>query len=127
MARFLKSLASIGITKPATTVIFGLFFAAAAIFGITKLAVNNSFVEWFKKGSEVRTADTVINRALGGTSPGYIVAISKGDEYIKTPEAMRYIEGLQKRLETLPVVGKTSSVVDYVKRINLVLHNNDPN
>lgn len=97
MARFLKNLASVGITRPATTVALGVLFAAAAIFGITKLAVNNNFVEWFKKGSEVRTADTVINRALGGTSPGYIVAISKGDEYIKTPEAMRFIEGLQKR------------------------------
>ncbi|MBI5810674.1 MAG: hypothetical protein HZB21_05760 [Deltaproteobacteria bacterium] len=39
---------------------------------------------------------------------------------------MRYIEGLQKRLERLPIVGKTNSVADYVKRINLVLHDNDP-
>jgi predicted RND superfamily exporter protein len=39
---------------------------------------------------------------------------------------MRYIEGLQRHLEKLPVVGKTSSVVDYVKRINRVLHEDDP-
>jgi len=54
------------------------------------------------------------------------VTIAKEDEYIKTPEAMRYIEGLQRHLEKLPVVGKTTSVVDYVKRINRVLHNDDP-
>ena len=39
---------------------------------------------------------------------------------------MRYIEGLQRHLEKLPIVGKTTSVVDYVKRMNRVLHNNDP-
>ncbi|MDI6728565.1 MAG: MMPL family transporter, partial [Thermodesulfovibrionales bacterium] len=45
---------------------------------------------------------------------------------IKTPEAMRYIEGIQRHLEKLPMVGKTFSVADYVKRINRVLHDDDP-
>jgi hypothetical protein len=84
-------------------------------------------VEWFKKSSEVRIADNVMNNALGGTSLGYVIAISKEPEFIKTPEAMRYIERLQRHLEKLPVVGKTASVVDYVKRINRVLHDDDPN
>jgi hypothetical protein len=78
-------------------------------------------VEWFKYGSEVRTADRVLNNALGGTSLAYIVAASKEDDFIKVPETMRYIEGLQRRLEKLPVVGKTTSVADYVKRINTIL------
>ncbi|HBO84284.1 MAG TPA: hypothetical protein DD641_04795 [Deltaproteobacteria bacterium] len=39
---------------------------------------------------------------------------------------MRYIEGLQRHIEKLPMVGKTFSVVDYVKRINRVLHDDDP-
>ncbi len=123
---FLKKLAGLGIHKPLTTVLVGLVLVIAAIIGISKTIVNNNLVEWFKKGSEVRVADTVMNKALGGTSLGYIVAISDKDDYIKTPEAMNYIEGLQRRLEKLPVVGKTTSVVDYVKRINRVLHNDNP-
>ena len=123
---FLKKLAGLGIHKPLTTVLVGVLLVIAAIIGISKTVVNNNMVEWFKKGSEVRVADTVMNKALGGTSLGYIVAISDKDDYIKTPEAMNYIEGLQRRLEKLPVVGKTTSVVDYVKRINRVLHNDNP-
>ena len=123
---FLKKLAGLGIHKPLTTVLVGVLLVIAAIIGISKTVVNNNMVEWFKKGSEVRVADTVMNKALGGTSLGYIVAISDQDDYIKTPEAMNYIEGLQRRLEKLPVVGKTTSVVDYVKRINRVLHNDNP-
>ena len=36
------------------------------------------------------------------------------------------LEGLQRELEKDPLVGKTFSVVDYVKRINRVLHDDDP-
>ena len=125
-SQFLKKLAGIGTHKPALTVAIGVALVGIALVGIAKTKVNNNMVEWFKKGSDVRVSDTVINQALGGTSLGYIVAIAKEDEYIKTPEAMRYIEGLQRHLEKLPVVGKTTSVVDYVKRINRVIHDDDP-
>lgn len=125
-ARFLRKLAGFGAFHPRDTVFVGLALFVIAIIGLSRITVNNNLVEWFKKGSDVRVADTVINGALGGTSLGYVIAIAKEDEYIKTPEAMRYIERLQRHLETLPVVGKTTSVVDYVKRVNRVLHDDDP-
>lgn len=125
-SQFLKKLAGFGTHHPKNTVAVGLVLFLIAVVGLSKITVNNNLVEWFKKGSDVRVADTVMNKALGGTSLGYVVAIAKEDEYIKTPEAMLYIEGLQRRLEQLPVVGKTTSVVDYVKRINRVLHDDDP-
>ncbi|OGS45133.1 MAG: hypothetical protein A2539_00620 [Elusimicrobia bacterium RIFOXYD2_FULL_34_15] len=125
-SKFLKKLAGFGIYKTKTTVIVGLVLFIISLIGISKIVVNNNMVEWFKKNSEVRSADTVMNQSLGGTSLGYVVGIANEDEYIKTPEAMRYIEGLQRHLEKLPIVGKTTSVVDYVKRMNRVLHNNDP-
>jgi len=83
-------------------------------------------VKWFKKGSDVRKSDRIINEKLGGTALGYIVAASEEDDFIKKPETMRYIESLQRDLEKLPNVGKTFSVVDYVKRINRVFNNNVP-
>lgn len=125
-SRFLERLAGFGAHHPKNTVIVGLVLFVIAVVGLTRITVNNNLVEWFKRGSDVRVADSVMNEALGGTSLGYVVAVAKDDDYIKTPEAMRYIEGLQRRLEKLPVVGKTTSVVDYVKRINRVLHDDDP-
>ncbi|MBI3610995.1 MAG: MMPL family transporter, partial [Nitrospirae bacterium] len=122
----LKRLAGLGANRPKATVLAGLLLLGVAVMGTTKIIVNNNMVEWFKYHSEVRTADRVMNQALGGTSLGYIVAIAPEAESIKTPEAMRSIEGLQRYLEKLPAVGKTTSVVDYVKRINRVLHQDDP-
>jgi len=123
---FLRKLGGIGVYRPKATVAVGLVLVAAAVIGVLKINVNNNLVDWFKKDSDVRVADTVINRSLGGTSLAYIVAIAPEDDFIKTPEAMRYIEGLQRHLEKLHVVGKTTSVADYVKRINRVLHDDDP-
>ncbi len=125
-AQLLRGLSSFGAHKPKATVFVGLILLIVAVIGTTKIVVNNNMVKWFKPASEVRTADRVMNAALGGTSLGYVVSISKEEDFIKTPEAMRYIEGLQRHLEKLSVVGKTTSVVDYVKRINRVLHNDDP-
>ena len=125
-SRALGALGAFGTRAARPTVIAGLVLFAIALVGTARITVNNNMVEWFKKGSDVRVADRVMNGALGGTSLAYVVATGKEDDYIKTPEAMNYIEGLQRHLEKLPFVGKTSSVVDYVRRINLVLHDNDP-
>lgn len=125
-SQFLRGLAGVGAYRPKTTVLVGLILCVVAIIGITHIVVNNNMVEWFKSGSDIRVADTEINKALGGTSIGYTVAVSKEEDFIKNPETMRYIESLQRHLEKLPVVGKTFSVADYVKRINRVLHDDDP-
>ena len=122
----LRRLGSIGAYRPKATVAAGAILFALAVFGVMKINVNNNLAEWFKYKSDVRTADRILNKSLGGTSLGYIVATAQEDDFIKTPEAIRYIEGLQRHIEKLPVVGKTFSVADYVKRINRVLHDDDP-
>ncbi len=128
ISQFLAHLARLGAHKPRAVVLTGFALFIVAVAGTARIKVNNNMVEWFKQSSEVRTADRVINEALGGTALGYLVVGSTGDEeeFIKSPQALRYIEGLQRSLEKLPVVGKTTSVVDYIKRIGRVLHKDDP-
>ena len=125
-ARFLGKLGAIGADRPLATVLVGLGLVAVAAVGVSRLHVNNNMVAWFKASSEIRVADTAMNQALGGTSLGYLVVQSGQADFMKSPEAMRWLAGLQQDLERLPVVGKTFSVADYVKRINRVLHDNDP-
>ena len=126
-ARLLRAAGRIGVNRPRTTAAVAVLLLAAAVAGTTLITVNNNMVSWFRRGSDVRIADTVMNRALGGTSLAYVVAEGEGgEEAIKEPEALRSVAGLQRELERLPVVGKTTSVADYVKRINRALHDDDP-
>lgn len=122
IARFLGQLGHLGATRPLLTAAVAIMLVGVSIWGTTKIHINNNLVAWFKPSSEIRVADTAMNAALGGTSLGYVVIESKEPDFIKHPETMRWMEGLQRHLETLPVVGKTFSVTDYVKRINRVLH-----
>jgi len=122
----LRGLAGLGAHKAGATIAVGVILFVISVIGISKIVVNNNLVEWFKKNSEIRVADAEINKALGGTALGYVVAISQEEDFIKNPESMRYIEGLQRHIEKVSVVGKTFSVVDYVKRINRVLHDDNP-
>lgn len=124
-ARLLRRIGEVGATRPLATTLVGLAFLLVAIAGTSKIHVNNNLVAWFKPSSEIRVADTAMNQALGGTSLGYLVVLASEPEFMKRPEAVRWLEGLQRHLEQLPVVGKTFSVADYVKRINQVLHDDD--
>ncbi|MCL4500170.1 MAG: MMPL family transporter [Chloroflexi bacterium] len=114
----------VGSAKPIAVV--GGLLLAVAVAGLFRIQVNNNLVHWFKQDSEIRTADRVLNARLGGTSTGYLVIQSPAEGAIKDPAMLRNIEGLQRELEKDPRVGKTFSVVDYVKRINRVLHDDAP-
>ena len=124
-ARILGGLGAFGAGHPRLVTAVALVLVALAVWGTSKIHVNNNLVAWFKASSEIRVADTAMNRALGGTSLGYLVVQSEEAEFMKRPEAMRWLEGLQRHLEAMPVVGKTFSVADYVKRINRVLHDDE--
>lgn len=125
-SRLLRRLGRFGAERSVATAVTGFALLLISLVGVSRIVVNNNMVGWFKEKSEVRVADTVMNKALGGTSLGYVVAISQEDEYMKTPEAMRYLDDMGRHLEDLPAVGKVTSVADYVKRINRVLHDDDP-
>ena len=104
----------------------GSVLLVVAGVGLSRIRINNNMVHWFKSESTVRMADQIMNARLGGTSTAYLVSESSTENAMKDPIMLRGIEGLQRELEKDPRVGKTFSVVDYVKRINRVLHNDDP-
>jgi predicted RND superfamily exporter protein len=103
----------------------GMVLLIIAAIGLFRIRVNNNMVHWFKPGSEVRKADQILNARLGGTSTAYLVVQAATDDAMKDPAMLRGIEGLQRELEKDPHVGKTFSVVDYTKRINRVLHDDN--
>ena len=124
--RLLGSLGGIAFSRARAVLILGLAAFAFGIVGLWQIEVNDNPVKWFKTTHPLRQADTVMNKLFGGTYMAYLVIDAQEPEAIKRPEVVAYIDRLQEDLEANPLVGKTSSVADIVKRINLVLHDNDP-
>ncbi|MBI5287174.1 MAG: MMPL family transporter [Deltaproteobacteria bacterium] len=111
--------------KGSVVVVAGVLLLAIAIYGITRLSVNDNPVKWFKSYHPIRVADRELNKLIGGTYISYLVVEGRSSDDIKDPEVMSYIERLQRHLADNLLVGKTTSVADVVKRVNYVLHDED--
>jgi len=124
--RCLHFIGRLAFSRAKAVLIVSALLIAAGVTGVLRIQVNDNPVRWFKEAHPVRIADTVMNRLFGGTYMAYLVVEAPETEAIKQPEVISYIARVQTHLEKDPLVGKTSSVADIVQRINLVLHDNDP-
>lgn len=102
-------------------VLIGLVLVAISAVGISKIRINNNMLAWFKPGSDIRMADRHLSGSLGGTATLYLVADGRRPDAVTRPEFLKSLEALQRKLEGEPVVGKTLSVADVVKRVHRVL------
>ncbi|MFQ5354462.1 MAG: RND family transporter, partial [Thermodesulfobacteriota bacterium] len=102
-----------------------LFILAFSAYGISAMVVNDNPVYWFNKDHKIRVADRVLNKHFGGTYMAYLVLEGEKTGLVKDPGSLAYIEGLQRHLASLDVVGKTTSIVDVVKKIGFELRDRE--
>tara|TARA_B100002052_G_scaffold252317_1_gene240860 strand:+ start:619 stop:2994 length:2376 start_codon:yes stop_codon:yes gene_type:complete len=118
-----------------------LIIIILSIFGISKLEVENSFINYFKKNTEIYKGMKLIDDKLGGTTPLDIIikfpksennSNSEDDEwddlgeeneekYWFTKDKVDKINKVHKYLETLPAVGKVlsfSSIIEVATKLN---------
>ncbi len=100
--------------------------AALSVLAITRIKVGSTMVGSFKESSEIYQASEMLNAKFGGTEVMNIIINTKSKDGIKDPEMLGKIAALQDTLEAYALVGYTTSLADYVKRINLVMNENDP-
>ncbi len=122
--------------------LISLVVIISSIFGISKLKVENSFINYFKKNTEIYKGMKLIDDKLGGTTPMDIIIrfpvadvntneieeddwgdLSEEDDekYWFTKDKVSKIDKVHKYLETLPEVGKVlsfSSIVEVATKLN---------
>ncbi len=126
ITRVQKGIGHISIKYSKTVLSLCLVVLIVSVYGITKTRVNDNPVRWFHSGHPIRVAERVLNRHFGGTYMAYLVLEGGPEGIMKDPEVLRYIAALQKRLTDMDVVGKTTSVVDVVKKIAFELNDEAP-
>ena len=124
-------------------VISGIIFVIS-IFGITKLEVENSFINYFNKNTEIYKGMKLIDEKLGGTTPLEIIIKFKEDKteensedkdefedweeensdsskYWFTKDKINKIENVHNYLEKMPEIGKVlsfSSILSVAEKLN---------
>lgn len=96
-----------------------------SILGMTRIRVDTSVIEHFKKKSFIYRSTDFVEKNLSGTYFLNISLESGQRDYFKEPGILRKIEALQNFLNSMPRVDKTISIVDYIKEINKSFHNED--
>lgn len=122
----LRCFTYLALKRSKSTIAFYVVLLAISVYGALLIESDMDPVKNFKAGSPVRIADEYLNQKFAGTSMFNVVVAGAHPDDIKDPAVLRRIETLQNRLNTLPGVGKTLSIVDLLKRMNQVMHDDDP-
>ncbi len=97
--------------------------AVFAVYGLSLIRLDFSYLSMFKPSSQVHQANTEIDREFGNSNSIEIQITSKADGGIKEPEVMKFIEQVATAAENYPDFAvKSYSVVDIVKDINQVFN-----
>jgi predicted RND superfamily exporter protein/outer membrane lipoprotein-sorting protein len=101
-------------------------FAMLCLLGMSQVFVDNSSRSLFSRAIDIQKDDAFLNRQLGGTNSLYVMVEGPGPDAIKSPQLLKAMESLQRIAERHAYVGKTVSIVDYLKRMNLAMHADEP-
>lgn len=113
------------VKSPKGIIAIAVLIMAAAIYGATKITVNESRISNFKDTEPIALADEAINDKTDGTTYLDIKIETEDYEGLFEPEALHKIEALQKHMESHPLVNGSTSIVDFIKKMNKSLNEND--
>ena len=82
------------------------------------LKIDNSQKGYFGKSVQARIDDDKLNERMAGTNTLYVLVDAHKQDAIKDPAVLLGMEKMQRFFEAEPNVGKTVSLVDFIKRMN---------
>ncbi len=122
VTRMLVKMAGLLTKNPAKATMLAVAFIAAVAVGASGLYVNSSWMSDFKSDSEVAQSTNVLNDKFSGSITLNVVVEGDKKDALKSPVLLKKIEALQLYAESLPMVGDSLSIVDYLKSLNKTLH-----
>ena len=141
-SKFFKNLAEFAINKKLLIIISSTLILLASFYGSSKITVENSFINYFNKETEIYKGMKLIDEKLGGTTPLEIIVKFKetsskkdaNDDFFETSSSDDFkdsywftnfrtntIKNVHQYLESLPEIGKVLSfysVIQMGEKIN---------
>ncbi|SFV86969.1 Probable integral membrane protein [hydrothermal vent metagenome] len=107
-------------------IVLVLFISASAI-GISKLSVENRFIDYFKESTEINQGLTLIDKKLGGTIPLEIIFDDLAEDYWYDEDLRIDIHKIHQYLDSLDETGKVLSIDTLMQILAQVNDNTLPN
>jgi len=127
LGSFLAKLADFIVTYKKTVLGIALVMIIIGFVFTMKVEVTSNMIEYFQKESPIYTTDEYLTAQFGGTNTFSLVFDGGEDDYWKQPDQLRKLEGLiEHTTKEFPEIGTSMSIVDYIKKMNMALHADDP-
>ena len=126
VAGVLDRLAPFVMGWPRLVVVGGVMLVVLSLLGLPRLVVDGSLIQNFPEGNAVKIADATLRARFRGTNPLQIVLNAQEVDGWKDPARLQAVEAFQRHLEAGGHVGRTRSIVDFLKRMNEVMNPEDP-
>ncbi|MGH1427145.1 MAG: efflux RND transporter permease subunit [Arenicella sp.] len=120
----LSSIGSFILWRPKSMVMVGVVLAIYGGFAATGVEVNDERISNFKSTERISIADRTMNASMDGTYYLDVKVETTEVEGLFQPTVLRKIEALQTYAETLPGVGGTTSIADYIKQMHKAVNEN---
>ncbi len=105
---------------------FILLVILFSVAGFPQIHTENNTINYLPKKHPARVAYEEVNRHFAGTTFLTIMVETDQPDGIKDPRVLRDMMKLEEYLRTLPHVGATLSIADFIRRMNKVMHADDP-
>jgi predicted RND superfamily exporter protein len=103
--------------------VLAALISGIAIYGSSKLIIDNIVVEYFNENSDIARSDRFMREHFGGSKDVVLVLQADTTEALLDPRVLGAMDDLSSTLmERNPLVGKVAGFTDMVKRINQVFN-----
>jgi len=95
------------------------------IYFTFQVKVDANAMNYFTDNATVKIHTQYIDSRLKGTLNAEFIIDSGADEGVKAPDFLHKLDKFQTYLKSVPEFGRTISILDYLKKMNQVMHNDD--
>ncbi|ABG42650.1 conserved hypothetical protein [Paraglaciecola sp. T6c] len=120
-----SGLSAFSLKRPTFIVLTTLVIGGGAIFGVLKLDVENSFLNYFKESTQVRTELEFIDKEFGGSTPLDLIYTipedERRDDLVMSAKTVQTLQKIQHVMRQYEATGNITSVVNFTelaKKVN---------
>jgi predicted RND superfamily exporter protein len=100
---------------------------AGSLFLTFQLSFDSNFVNLFKKGSEFRQSFNYFDEQYkGGQTLEFMISAGDRESGVLNTEFLQRVAAFEDYLDSLEQSGKPASILEYLRKLNFALHNNQP-
>ena len=122
LSRFLRRVGRFVYRRWVLMLALGAVVLGLGLWGSSRLVLNDARILAFKRTASIVQADRVLNARFDGTNFLDVVVAAREKGGLEEPDILRRIEALEDYAEHLPHVGGALSAVGFVKRVNMLMH-----